>query len=53
MGDEKEDANSSLNKMDPVINGVLCYVSSARHDMRSDDIIRICLAFYKENDILK
>ena len=35
-----------------VINKVLCYVSTAIHSMRNDDIIRICLAFYKEDDII-
>ena len=40
-------------KMEPIVNSVLCYVSSARHAMRSDDIIRTCLAFYKENDVIK
>ena len=37
----------------PIINGVLCYISTARHSMRSDDIIRICCAFFKDDDILK
>ena len=37
----------------PVINKVLCYASTARHTMRNDDIIRICLTFYKEDEILK
>ena len=35
-----------------VIDPVLCYVSTARHSMRSDDIVRVCLAFFKEEDII-
>ena len=36
-----------------VIDNVLCYSSSARHSMKNDDIVRICVAFYKECDIIK
>ena len=35
-----------------VTNNFLCYVSTARHRMRNDDIVRTCIAFYKENDLL-
>lgn len=37
----------------PVINDILCYISSARHSMRHDDIVRTCLAFYNGDDIIK
>ena len=36
----------------PVINNVLCYLSSARDSMKYDDIVRTCLVFYNENDII-
>ena len=39
--------------MNPVINSVLCYVSTARHSLRNDDIVRACLVFYKVDDIIK
>ena len=48
MADVKQsDAASEI-----VINKVLCYVSTAIHSMRNDDLVRICLAFYKEDDII-
>ena len=37
----------------PIVNGVLCYTSSARHSVRNDDIARICLSFFKDDEILK
>ena len=37
----------------PIINGVLCYTSSARHSVRNDDIVRICLSFLKMMRYLK
>ena len=37
----------------PIINGVLCYISTARHSMRTDDITRICHAFFKDEAIIK
>ena len=46
----KDDAEEAFQ---PIINKVLCYISTARHSMRNDDIIRICLTFYKEDEILK
>ena len=49
MGNQREDDET----LPPVINKVLCYTSTARHSMRQDDIIRICLSFYKEDEILK
>ena len=45
--------SESENEVTPIINNVLCYMSTARHSMRSDDIIRACLVFYKEDDIIK
>ena len=35
-----------------VVNGILCYMSTARHVMKRDDIIRVCLVFYEGDDIL-
>ena len=37
----------------PIIDGVLCYTSTSRHVMRNDDIVRVCLAFYEDDDILR
>ena len=37
----------------PIINRVLCYTSTARHSIRQDDIIRVCMAFYSDEDIIK
>lgn len=37
----------------PVINNVLCFASTARHTMKKDEIVRISLSFFKEEDILK
>ena len=42
-----------VNEVTPVISNILCYMSTARHSMRSDDIIRACLVFYKDEDIIK
>ena len=49
MGETEEDSNN--DKM--IIDNVLCYVSSARHSMKNDDIVQVCLAFYKLEDIIK
>ena len=35
------------------IDNLLCYASTARHSLKNDEIIRICVAFYKETDIIK
>ena len=45
-------SGKSVSEDEIVINKVLCYVSTALHSMRNDDIIRVCLAFYKEDDII-
>ena len=37
----------------PIIDSLLCYVSTARHSMKNDDIIRVCLSFYKDAHIIK
>ena len=42
-----------VNEVTPVISNILCYMSTARHSMRSDDIVRACLVFYKDEDIIK
>ena len=49
MGTPSDDTTSS--KL--VVNNVLCYTTSARDNLRSDDIIRTCLAFYNQDDIVK
>ena len=36
-----------------VFDNLLCFVSTARHSLKRDDIIRMCLSFYKESVILK
>ena len=46
-----EDSTCSCKSL--VIDSLLCYASTARHSMKSDDIIRICLSFYKEAQIIK
>ena len=49
MGDGKSDnAEKSLE-----ISNILCYIATARHAMRYDDIVRVCLAFYSNDDVLK
>ena len=45
--------SEDLNEASPIINNLLCYVSTARHSMRNDDIIRACLVFYKDEEIIK
>ena len=54
-----EDVNSKMSETVEVnangsmfIDNLLCYASTARHSMKSDEIVRICVAFYKENDII-
>lgn len=44
---------SEETTLTPIINKVLCYTSTARHAMKNDDIVRVVLAFYKEDEILK
>ena len=39
--------------MTPIVSGVLCFASTARHSMRADDMVRVCHSFYKEEDINK
>ena len=36
-----------------VINHVLCYVSTARHALKYDDIVRVCLTFFNIEDIIR
>ena len=45
--------NNEETLTSPIINGVLCYASTARHSVRHDDIVRVCLAFFKEDDVIK
>ena len=35
----------------PVINNVLCYVSTARHTKPDEQVIQFCLPFYELNII--
>ena len=37
----------------PIVSGVLCFSSTARHSMRCDDIVHVCHSFYNEEDITK
>ena len=39
--------------MTPIVSGVLCFMSTARHSMRADDMVRVCRSFYKEDDVNK
>lgn len=45
-------AETKKNDTNVVINGVLCFMSTARHVMKRDDIIRTCLVFYESDDII-
>ena len=36
-----------------IIKNFLCYVSTSRDSLKKDDIIRTCIAFYKQDDIIK
>ena len=35
------------------VDNLICYVTTARHSMKTNEIIRICITFYKETDILR
>ena len=39
-------------KKELMINNVLCYISTARDCMKADDIVRVCLGFFKSEDIV-
>ena len=45
--------STNTEEKSPIINGVLCYTSTARHSVRHDDIVRVCLSFFKEDEIIK
>ena len=47
-GTVEESARNSI-----CIDSLLCYASTARHSLKSDEIVRICVAFYKESDIIR
>ena len=49
MGGNDDDSN----KRELVIDNELCYATTAMHSMKTDDILRMCVAFYKSGDILK
>ena len=38
---------------DMIVSNILCYMTTARHSLRNDDIVRVCIAFYSCDDILK
>ena len=44
---------SKDGKHDFVVNNMLCYITTARHSMKSDDIVMACIAFYHPDDIIK
>ena len=35
------------------VNNLLCYATTACHSMKTDEVVRICITFYKETEILK
>ena len=47
------ETNEVSSEANLVINNILCYIYTARDSMKKDDIIRACLAFYKQDDIVK
>ena len=47
------DSGDNGSKQDLVICNILCYISTARHSLRVDDIIRTCFVFYQPDDITK
>ena len=49
MGDK---ANES-EKDNLMISNILCYISTAKYVLRADDIVRSCLAFYSQDEIIK
>ena len=51
-GATMKNVNSEVLPASIVINKVLCYTSTARHTMKNDDIVRICLAFYSDEEII-
>ena len=50
MGDKPTE---SCKENSLVISNILCYISTARRALRSDDIVRSCLAFYSQDDVIK
>ena len=40
-------------KYDFVVNNLLCYITTVRHSMKSDDTVMACIAFYHPHDIIK
>ena len=50
---KKMSGNEEEPVMTPIVSGVLCFMSTARHSMRADDMVRVCHSFYKEDDINK
>ena len=47
------DSDDNVSKQKLVISNILCYISTARHSQRVDDIVRICYVFYRPDDISK
>ena len=38
---------------DMIVSNILCYMTTSRYSLRNDDIVRVCIAFYSCDDILK
>ena len=56
MDGKKGGAMSGVNcsaSSNIIVDSVLCYASTARHSMKTDDIVRVSIGYFKENDILK
>ena len=47
------DTEINVSKENFVISNILCYISTARHSHRVDDIVRTCYVFYKPDTITK
>ena len=46
-------SDGNVSKQNLVISNILCYISTARHSHRVDDIVRTCFVFYQPDDITK
>lgn len=53
MTSEVTESKGETNTKPLHVDNLLCYVTTARHSMKTDEIVRICVTFYKETDILK
>ena len=48
-----DDSDKNKNKQNMIVSNILCYISTARHSLRVDDIVRACFVFYQPEDITK